>query len=93
MRVSPFCSQLCRRTAPLAARRGKNKHPAGAGVHRVHAGHVQRHRVEGGEHTHVGYDGHIVLRTAVAVGGHVDDQRNVEAGASATTALVYSAIL
>ena len=52
------------------------------GVHRVHAGHVQRHRVEGGEHAHVGHDGHVVLGTAVAVGGHVDDQRDVEAGAA-----------
>ena len=50
------------------------------GVHRVHAGHVQRHRIEGGEHAHIGHDGHVVLGTAVAVGGHVDDQRDVEAG-------------
>ena len=52
------------------------------GVHRVHAGHVQRHRVEGGEHAHVGHDGHVVLGTAVAGGRHVDDQGNVEAGAA-----------
>ena len=50
------------------------------GVHRVDTGHVQRHGIEGGEHTHIGHDGHVVLAAAVAVGGHVDDQRDVEAG-------------
>ena len=52
------------------------------GVHRVHTGHVQRHRVEGGEHSHVGHDGHVVLGTAVAVGGHIHHQGDVEAGAA-----------
>ena len=50
------------------------------GVYRVHTGHVQGHRVKAGEHTHVGDDGRVVLRMAVAVGRHVDDQADVEAG-------------
>ena len=44
------------------------------GVDRVHAGHVQCHGIERCEHAHIGHDGHIVLRTAVAVGGHIDNQ-------------------
>ena len=50
------------------------------GVYRVGAGHVQGHRVKAGEHTHVGDDGRVVLRMTVAVGRHVDDQADVEAG-------------
>ena len=49
--------------------------PAGVG-----AGLVQSHRVKGGEHAHVGHDGQVVLPVAVAVGGHVDDQADVELG-------------
>ena len=54
--------------------------------HRVGAGLIQSHRIEGGKHTHVGGDGHIVLPVAVTVGGDVHDQRDMEAG----TALHHS---
>ena len=32
------------------------------------------HRVEGGEHSHIGNNGGVVLGATVAVGRHVDDQ-------------------
>ena len=55
---------------------GQNGHVvAGVG-----AGLVQRHRVEGGEHAHIGDDGRVVLGVAVAVGGNVHHQIDVEAG-------------
>ena len=44
------------------------------GVDGIHTGHIQRHRVEGGEHSHIGNNGGVVLGAAVAVGRHVDDQ-------------------
>ena len=50
------------------------------GDHRVGAGLVQGHGVEGGEHAHVGGDGHVVFPVAVAVGGDVQHQGHVEAG-------------
>ena len=52
------------------------------GQHGVGTGLVQSHRVEGGKHAHVRDDGDIVLRVAVAVGGHVHHQGHVEAGAA-----------
>ena len=46
----------------------------------VHTGLVQRHRVKGGKHAHVGQDGQVVLGMAVAEGADVDDQADVEVG-------------
>ena len=50
------------------------------GVDGIGAGQVQGHRVEGGEHTHIGNDGNVVFRVAVAVGAYVTDQGDVEMG-------------
>ena len=47
-------------------------------IDRVGAGSVERHRVERGEHAHVGYDRHVVVCMAVAFGRYVNRQRNVE---------------
>ena len=52
----------------------------GLGQHRVDTGLIQSNRVEGGEHTHVGHDGHIVFAVAVTVGRHIHHQRHMEAG-------------
>ncbi len=52
------------------------------GVHRIGTGKIQCHGVEGGEHTHIRDDGHIVLAVAVAVGAHIPDQADVEMGTS-----------
>src|SRR5699024_8488143 len=46
----------------------------------VGAGLVQGHGIEGGEHTHVRQDGQVVFGVAVAVGGHVHHQADVEVG-------------
>ena len=39
---------------------------------------IQRNGIEGSEHTNVGSDGCIVLSVAIAVGGDIDCQRDVE---------------
>ena len=54
----------------------------GLGVDGIGAGQVQRHRVKGGEHTHIGDNGQVILGMAVAVGAHVPHQRDVEIGPS-----------
>ena len=48
------------------------------GVHRVRAGHVYRHGVEGGEHAHIWHHGGVVFKVAVAVGGDVYREGDVE---------------
>ena len=58
----------------------------------VGTGLVQGHRVEGGKHAHIGQDGQVVLGMAVAEGGDIHHQADVEVGPS-STALEYSAIL
>ena len=50
------------------------------GVDGIGAGQIQSHRVKGGEHTHIGNDGNIVLSMAVAVGAHIPDQAHMEVG-------------
>ena len=51
-------------------------------VYRVGTGHIQGHRVKGGEHAHIGDDVGVIFPVAVTVGGHVHHQVDVEAGAS-----------
>ena len=46
----------------------------------VGAGLIQCHGVEGGEHAYVRSDGGIVFGVAVAIGGEIQHQRDVEAG-------------
>ena len=58
----------------LAARQGRG------GQAGVCAGLIQGQGVEGGEHAQVGQDGHIVFPVAVAVGGHVHHQGDMELG-------------
>ena len=41
-------------------------------IHRVRTCHVERYRVEGGEHAHVRHDREIVFRVTVAVRGNID---------------------
>ena len=48
------------------------------GVAEVGAAKIQRHRVEGSEHSHVGNDGHVVFRVAVAERRHVHNDADVE---------------
>ena len=43
---------------------------------------VERERVEGGKHAHVGNDRDVVARMAVARGRHIADKRDVEVGPS-----------
>ena len=50
------------------------------GVDGVHAGLVQGDGVKGGEHAHIGDDGQIVAVLAVAVGGNVGHDVDVEGG-------------
>ena len=58
----------------------------------VGAGLVQGQGVEGGEHAQVGEYGRVVFAVAVAIGGDVDHEGDVEGGLPSTTALVYSAM-
>ena len=44
----------------------------------VGAGGIERHGVEGREHTHVRHHGHVVERLTVAAGRHVERERDVE---------------
>ena len=41
------------------------------GVARIGAGHVQRNGVKAGKHAHIGNDGGVIFRMAVAVGRHL----------------------
>ena len=50
------------------------------GIDEIHAGLVQRHGVEGGQHADVGQYRRVVLVVAVAVGRDVHDEADVEAG-------------
>src|SRR5699024_6735781 len=43
-------------------------------------GHVDGHRVKGGEHAHIRHDGRVVLGVAVAVGGDLVYDVDVEVG-------------
>ena len=58
------------------ARQGRLSH------HGVGTGLIQGHGVEGGEHAHIGGDGDVIFSMAVTVGGDVQHQRDMEAGAS-----------
>ena len=49
-------------------------------VHRVGAGHVDGHRIKGGEHAHIRHDGRVVLGVAVAVGRDLVYDVDVEVG-------------
>ena len=48
------------------------------GIDRVDACHIQGYRVEGCKHANIRYDGQIIFRMAVAVGGDIDDKADVE---------------
>jgi hypothetical protein len=56
----------------LAARKGPRLHAG------IHAGLVQGERIKRGEHAQIGQDGRVVFPVAVAVGGDIDDKRDVE---------------
>ena len=41
-------------------------------------GNIQGNRIKGSQHPHVGNNGRIVFRMAVAIGGNIADQGNME---------------
>lgn len=49
------------------------------GVDRIRTCLIERDRVKGCKHADIRHDSHVVFRVAVAVGRHIDNQRNVEA--------------
>lgn len=53
----------------------------------INTGLIHRQRIEGSEHTHVGKDGCVVLAVAVAVGGDVADEGDVEIGSAVNNSL------
>ena len=48
------------------------------GVDGVHTGHIQGHRVEGGEHSNIWKDRNVIFTMAVAVRGYIYYQGNME---------------
>ena len=52
----------------------------GHGVYAVGRGHIHGNGVKGGKHTHIGNDGDIVFGVAVAAGGDIHGDVDVEIG-------------
>ena len=52
------------------------------GIHCICTGHIQSDWIKGCEKAHIRYDGSIVFRMAVAVGADINDQIDMEIGAS-----------
>ena len=50
------------------------------GINSIGAGHIQRNRIEGCKHTHIGHNGHIIFSMAVAIGGNVHNKADMEMG-------------
>ena len=68
---------------PAGFRQVVRKLAVGEGIRgeaEIRAGLVQRHRVEGGQHAEIRKDRGVVLPVAVAVGGDVHNQADMEAG-------------